>query len=94
MKWNRLSNFSTGLFEEHFCEIILKSSHQQEKRCHSFFFFLFFFCFLFLIRFSIGRLVIKKMNVGGRAGGRSSNIGFRSITPTPFGIFECYLVGL
>ena len=28
------SNFSTGPLEQHFCEIILKSSHQHERRCH------------------------------------------------------------
>ena len=31
---------------------------------------------------------MKMMNVGGRAVGRASTIGFRSITPKPFQIFE------
>ena len=49
--------------------------------------------FSLLTRFSNGKLVIKMMNVGGRAGGgegvgRASTIGFRSITPKPFEIFE------
>ena len=58
----------------------------------------------FLTRFSNGKLVIKMINVIGRAGegagggvggmagrwagGRASTIGFRSITPKPFEIFE------
>ena len=57
----------------------------------------------FLTRFSNEKLVIKMMNVVGRgggggggggwqavgrAGGRASTIGFRSITPKPFEIFE------
>ena len=36
---NGLSNFCTGSWEEHYCEIILKSIHQHEKKCHSKFFF-------------------------------------------------------
>ena len=37
--------------------------------------------FVLLTRFSNGKLVIKMMNVVGRAVGQVSTIGFRSITP-------------
>ena len=34
VEWNHFSNFGTEPQEEHFCEIIFKSSHQHEMRCH------------------------------------------------------------
>ena len=31
--WNNFSNFGQGEYEEHICEIVLKSSHWPRRRC-------------------------------------------------------------